>query len=442
MYNKIIRLSLPLILVNISVPLSGLISTMLMGHLESVKFLTATVIGISILNFITYISAFLRMSTTGVISQYRSHNDWESILIWIIRSIIFCFVIASIILLFNRSIFELITSIFNVSSNVSPILYSYYRVVIFSIFFIFINHIYCGYFIALQKTIFVLLMAVLSNSLNILLGIVLVLYFHLDIIGIAVSFLVGQVAITIVFSFFVISTMKYYLKDSRKFFFSINNLTNIREYYLFFCVNRDLLIRSILLLISLNSFYLFSSHLGNNVVAANGLLLEFSYLLTMVLDSIANITESLIGNNISNYDSVKILRILNTTKNLTIIITIFMTLVYSVTYPYILQILTSLEVVQKTANNYVIYSILFPLFAAYSFWIDGVYIGLLKTQIMRNSMFIASLCYFVLVLLLWRFGNSGLWISFLLFFILRSLTLYFPIRLFLKTGILVKTRAS
>jgi len=64
---EILRLAVPNILSNISIPLISAVDTALMGHL-SIQHLGAIGIGSMIFNFIYWNFGFLRMGTTGMIA--------------------------------------------------------------------------------------------------------------------------------------------------------------------------------------------------------------------------------------------------------------------------------------------------------------------------------------------------------------------------------------
>ena len=81
--KKIWELSWPIILANFSIPLVGLVDTLIMGHMPSSDYLAAVALGGIIFNFMYAGLNFLRMGTTGIIAQYHcllytspSPRDW------------------------------------------------------------------------------------------------------------------------------------------------------------------------------------------------------------------------------------------------------------------------------------------------------------------------------------------------------------------------------
>ncbi|MNI33483.1 DNA-damage-inducible protein F [compost metagenome] len=84
---------------------------------------------------------------------------------------------------------------------------------------------------------------------------------------------------------------------------------------------------------------------------------------------------------------------------------------------------TDIQSVRDTAFIYLPYLAALPLIAVWSYILDGLFIGATRAREMRNGMVLAVLLTLPLAWGLRGLGNHGLWISFLLFMVLRSLTL-------------------
>ena len=80
MNREILRLALPNIVSNITVPLMGIVSTAIAGHWgqDSAATIGALAIGVSIFNFIYWNCSFVRMGTSGLTAQaYGAGNFHE-----------------------------------------------------------------------------------------------------------------------------------------------------------------------------------------------------------------------------------------------------------------------------------------------------------------------------------------------------------------------------
>ena len=70
MNREILRLAVPNIISNITVPLMGIVSSAVAGHLDnSAATIGALAIGVSIFNFIYWNCSFVRMGTSGLTAQ-------------------------------------------------------------------------------------------------------------------------------------------------------------------------------------------------------------------------------------------------------------------------------------------------------------------------------------------------------------------------------------
>ena len=69
MNREILRIALPAIVANITVPLLGLVDTAIAGHLGNQVFIGAVAVGAMMFNLVYWNFGFLRMSTSGMTAQ-------------------------------------------------------------------------------------------------------------------------------------------------------------------------------------------------------------------------------------------------------------------------------------------------------------------------------------------------------------------------------------
>jgi MATE family multidrug resistance protein len=207
---------------------------------------------------------------------------------------------------------------------------------------------------------------------------------------------------------------------------------NIAEYLPFLKINGNIFIRSLCLLLTFNSFYIFSANYGKDVLAANTILMELGLFAAIFLDALANVTESFVARAYvsNNYDHFKDVIIKTLIQCLAI--TTVLVIIYVVFEHQIIFMMTSIPSVITEINKYTIFLILLPMFASISYWIDGVFVGMLKTVAMRNSMIVSSVIYVLLVFSLSSYNNYGLWWSLLLFYLARTISLLYPLNKYLK----------
>ena len=197
-------------------------------------------------------------------------------------------------------------------------------------------------------------------------------------------------------------------------------------------INTDMFIRSFLLMTIFVYFMSIGASYGDEVLAANTILLNFFLIFSHGIDGFAHSAEVLVGNSIGKKNK----QILNASIYSTGKLSIYLMLIYIVFFIFfsqdIIAFITSLEIVNVLSNRYMFYVYLIFVFATIAFWLDGVFIGAIEVKLLRNVMIIAGAAFFILETVLLGGDNDGLWLSFLIFFSLRSLFLSIFLYKYLK----------
>ena len=253
----------------------------------------------------------------------------------------------------------------------------------------------------------------------------------MNVMGVAYSLLIAY-GITSVF--LIVCTARYFASNNLdcKKLYQLMNLLSYKEYIPFLRLNSDIFIRSVCLLLSFNSFYIFSSSYGSDVLSANAILIEISLFMAMFLDALANVTESMVGQAYVDKNKKYFKEVIVKTFIQCMLITLFFVIVYVIFKNQIVDLFTSIEPVKIEIDKYILFSMLLPVVASVSFWIDGVFIGMLKTIAMRNAMILSSIVYVGFVYVLFGLGNYGLWIALIIFYVARVIFLGFPLKRYLK----------
>tara|TARA_B100001123_G_C14795111_1_gene822085 strand:- start:83 stop:640 length:558 start_codon:yes stop_codon:yes gene_type:complete len=165
-----------------------------------------------------------------------------------------------------------------------------------------------------------------------------------------------------------------------------------------------------------------ASH-GDIILAANAILLNFFFIFSYGLDGFAHASEALVGSAVGKRDVQLTKNSIYSTGKFSLIITFFYLIIFLIFDELIISLITSLELVQIAAIHFSFWLYLIFIFGAVAFWLDGVFIGVMKNKLLRNVMVISGLIFFLFENFLLNLANSGLWIAFLLFFVSRSLLL-------------------
>ena len=76
--REILRLAIPSIISNVTVPLLGLVDLAVVGHIGNETYISAIAVGSMIFNVMYWLLGFLRMGTSGMTSQAYS-SLWHNV---------------------------------------------------------------------------------------------------------------------------------------------------------------------------------------------------------------------------------------------------------------------------------------------------------------------------------------------------------------------------
>ena len=272
-HKKILYISIPLILSNLTIPLLTFVDTAIIGHLGYVDHLAGITAAASLFTLIYGNFIFLRMGTTGLSSQAYGANDPNYLVNVFIRSIILGLLLGLLIIIFHNLIFSLFESILNLSNKVWSSTHSYSKVRIYSAPAVLMNFCIVGYLIGIQKTKIVLIGSFIVNGLNIALDYIFVAFFNMNVVGVALGTLISEwvgciFGLVFLFIIFKRSGAKIYWIEvfSKKQFLNLLN------------INMDIFIRTFCLAATHIWFINRSSNLGDIELAINGILLNFVYI--------------------------------------------------------------------------------------------------------------------------------------------------------------------
>ena len=428
MNRQILRLAIPNIISNLSVPLLGAIDTAVVGRLEHVYYLGAIAVGSIIFDFIFWGFGFLRMGTTGMVAQaYGAGHDRQTKVI-LMRVLLVAVVSSVVILLLQYPLIEVSLAIVEASPEVEEYTRLYYHIRIFAAPATLALFGLNGWFLGMQNSTYPMIVTIFLNIVNIVLNLIFVFRFNMTVDGVATgsliaSFLALGLAITLY-------KKKY---GGIKLNISWGELVETSELQKFFSVNSDIVIRTLCLIFSYAFFTAKSAEMGDVVLAANTILLQMWYISSYGTDGFAYAAESLVGRfkGAGDKESLKLAVKANMLWGLGL--GLFGTITYATFDAEILALFTDKDAVISVALTVVIWLIVAPVVNSVCFIWDGVYIGATATAAMRNSMLIATVLVFVPVYYISEpfAGVHALWMAMTAFMIARGviLTLYAPSRI-------------
>ena len=125
MNREILRIAVPNIVSNITVPIMGIVGTMIAGHLgDSVATIGALAIGVSIFNFIYWNCSFIRMGTSGITAQAYGAGDRRTTTLMLARAMVVSIVVGVAIVVLQRPLGALALRMMNGGEMVADYFYA------------------------------------------------------------------------------------------------------------------------------------------------------------------------------------------------------------------------------------------------------------------------------------------------------------------------------
>lgn len=424
-----LRIAIPLIISNITIPLVGFVDNVMMGYLGSTIYIGAIGIGAIIISYILFSFGFIKSITTGFVSQDTGTKNDEKLLLSLFHIFLISSFISVFILIFRDYIISFALELMNTSNEVkqSSRIYLDYR--IWSIPAIFLRDILVGYYIGVQKTKMAMIISIIINIVNIILDYIFIILLSLNIEGVAIASLLSEYSI-ILFLIYAFQSEKILktIKIKSNLFF---NWSSIKEKI---AINIDMFIRSFILMTIFIYFMSTGAGYGDTTLAANTILLNFFFLFSYGIDGFAHSSEVLVGNAIGNKNQSLLKSSIFSTGKLSFFLTFMYLLFFMLFDIWIINFITSIESVNYIVLSNIFYLYMIFIFATIAFWLDGVFIGALQSKLLRNIMILAGLIFFLIETTLFGGNNQGLWLSFFIFFSLRSLFLSIALYIYLKNN--------
>lgn len=412
--REILRLAVPSIVSNITVPLLGMVDTTIVGHLGSPAYIAAISLGGTAFSVLYWVFAFLRMSTSGLVSQAFGAADRARSADVMRKSLSLGLAISAAILLLQVPLFHFVLWLTPARPDVLLPLHTYYSVCVWGAPAILLSYCLSGWFIGRQDTKTPMFAAILQNVVNILLSLFFVYHLDMSIRGVALGTVLGAW-----------SGMLFMLFRVRRLDFSTKIAQSI-GWGRFFSINRDIFFRTLCLVAVTVYFTRAGSLQREGVLEANAVLMQLFMLFSFFMDGFANAGEALSGRF---YGSREALRLGEMIRELFVWgggMGLFFSLLYIIGGEWVLTVFTNQQGVLLTARDYLPWIWVMPPAGFAAFLWDGVFIGLTRSRQMFQSMASAMLLFFgVWFSLRGWMGNHALWLAFDSYLLMRGMLQWF-----------------
>ena len=426
MNREILRIALPNIISNITVPIMGIVSTMIAGHLgDSVTTIGALAIGVSIFNFIYWNCSFIRMGTSGITAQAFGAGDNHTTTLMLARAVVVSVAVGFIMLLFQKPLGLVALKIMNGGEMVADYFFARIWAVPAGVLLFGLN----GWLTGMQNAVIPMIVAIVVNIIHIACSLWFAFPLGMGIVGIAYASVVAQwtgVAIT--------AAITWWHYGNRLERITWREVMDMQAMRAFFVINRDIIIRTLCICAAYTFFTAASARMDDpTILAVNTILLELFTLFSYMNDGFAYAAEALTGRFIGARDGRSLRECVKKCMVWCMVVGVAYVALYVGWWRELLGLFVedgaNAEQIIEYAGRYIGWIIIIPLAASLPFMMDGIMVGATQSRIMRNSMVLATAAYFLLFYSLEPvIGNNALWLAFTSYMFLRGVFQYFMSR--------------
>ncbi len=417
-HRQIWGLALPMILSNLSVPLVNLTDTAIVGHLPGSHQLGAVAVGATAYEVLPGILIFLRMGTTGFAAQAAGRCEGGPLRQILAQALLLGLGLGLLLALLAAPLAQPLLHSMQASAGLQLQAEEYFRLRLYGLPAALTSCALIGWFIGAQNARAPLVMLLATNALNILLDLILVLGLDMGTRGAALASVSAEWSGALLGLALTPAILRQYPGQT-----CWATLRQWHSWRPLLAVNRDILLRSLILQAVFLLMAWQGARLGDATVAANALLLNGLLLTAFALDGLAHALEALSGHAIGAADARALRRILLVTGCWAGLASLGFALGFGLYGDLFIQLQTDQPEVQQLARIYLPWLAILPLIAVWSYLLDGLFIAATRAREMRNAMLLAALLALPVALLSQRLGNHGLWLSFISFMLLRGLCL-------------------
>nr|WP_275666740.1 MATE family efflux transporter DinF [Vibrio tubiashii] len=418
-HKQVLLLAIPMVLSNITVPLLGLVDAAVIGHLEHAWYLGGVALGSTMISVTFWLLGFLRMSTTGLTAQSYGAESKHQLGLVFTQGMTMALGFAAVFLLFHQSIAQLVFSFSDASEQVKHYGAQYFAIRAWSAPAALANFVLLGWLLGTQNAKAPMWMVIIANVTNIVLDVLFVIGLGWKVEGAALASVIADYT---GMSFGLICVWRKWTRDSLPPVLNlIKDTTNGLSRFV--KLNRDIFLRSLCLQATFTFMTFQGASFGDEIVAANAVLMSFLMMISYGMDGFAYAMEAMVGKAIGAKDREQLNQSLIGTFFWSLVICGLLTLAFGLMGSNLIGLITDISAVHALAMEYLPWLIAMPLVSMWCFLFDGIFVGATKGKEMRNSMFLSTCAFFAIFYLSMDLGNHALWLAMLSFMAMRGLTL-------------------
>ena len=419
--RDILKLALPSILANITVPLVGMVDIAVAGHLDTsaAVMIGGIAIGSMLFDLLYWNFGFLRVGTGGLAAQAYGRGDRKECARILTRALGIAVACALVLIAIQWVFVKAAFLVVDCTPEVRELASQYFFIRIWAAPATLSLMAFKGWFIGMQDSVSPMTTDLMVNGMNILMSIVLSM--KIGFAGIAAGTVVAQysgllTAIVIMLVRYRRNTVSLLDSDDLKSVFKGGETRR------FFVMNVDLYVRSLCFIAIYIGFTVISARYGDTLLAVSSIIMKLLMIFSYFTDGFAYAGEALVGKEIGKHDDPQSHHQVNPLQLSTVIRLLFVwslgvgiifTLIFYVWSDEFYRAMTSDSIVLEGLTRYTGWLIAMPIVSTLAFMWDGVYAGATAGKQIRNAMVYAALGFVAMYLATNQFvGVQSIYIAY------------------------------
>ena len=384
--NKdILRLAIPSILANITIPLVGIVDTAIVGHLSDASAIGGIAIGTMLFDLLYWNFGFLRIGTSGLTAQAYGAGRQDECRKILTQSLTIALAATLLIWAIQWLFVTAVLAVVPCSAEAASVAREYFFVRIWAAPATLTLFTFKGWFIGNQDTKSPMAVDILVNVVNMIASYGLAVNAGYGVVGVAYGTLIAQYSglfLALGILFFRYPAIPVFRYHEWKAAMRWNEIRRMMSF------NGNLFIRSLCFMVVYVGFTSIASKYGDTELAVSSILMKFFMFFSFFVDGFAYAGEALVGKTIGEQKRVGgVVRLL---FNWSIGVGLLFTVLYAVFGSAMIGTMTTDTQVLSVAPRYIGWLIAMPIISTLAFMWDGVYVGATEGVHIRNSMIWAA----------------------------------------------------
>ena len=408
MNRQILRLAIPSILANITIPLVGLVDTAIVGHISDAHAIGGIAIGTMLFDLLYWNFGFLRVGTSGMTAQAYGRNDREQCARLLAQSLGIALIGAALIWLVQWLFVTAALALVPCSEEVASFARKYFFIRVWAAPATLSLMAIKGWFIGMQDTISPMITDIVVNVVNMTVSYVLAVYTPMGPLGVALGTVIAQLT-GLLLSVLILLGKYRHVWLGLSFFRLLRDMRGMRQ---LITLNANLFVRSLCFMIVYVGFTALSSKYGDTDLAVCSILMKLFMLVSYFVDGFAYAGEALVGKYIGKAKSLASevpeksadfgsalspyrLSPLASLVRLLFLWSLGVGALFTVLFAFasmpMYRMMTSDAVVLTRLTDFTGWFIAMPIVSTLAFMWDGVFTGATAGMQIRNAMILAAI---------------------------------------------------